>query len=1306
VMFRDVFGNLVGPFIDSIILDTTPPVTPSPFFIQDISDPKLPDWRIFFSWAKTTDPDWVQYEVERATPAIDPWELHRTITNRDLNYLVDGGLIEGQEYCYRIRSVDDIGNFSGFSPVLCQVAGGQPADIVAPTISSVAFSNVTISSARITWLTDEIATTQVLYSTDPLVPAGSPVQGILGYSSSHTVTLVGLSSNTQYYFRVRSCDAARNCSESEIGSFRTAVSDTTPPVISVISVLEATSNQARINWITNIPANSLVEFSTRDGFNPGTGTIQGRMDFSTNHSVLLQGLSANTLYYFRVRSTSAAGNEAISPQQNFTTLVSTDDVAPPVITNVTHSEITHNNAVISWTTNEPASSFVEWGQTTAYGRTYGHQALTTTHSVQLPRDLLPSTLYHFRVRAIDAAGNEAILPNFSFTTGPAVIDITPPTISNISIAQPTETSVLISWQTDEYATSFLDYSASHRVYNLSQGLPAMTQTHAVTLVGLKPGTLYYFQVRATDGAGNVALQHKLVDIYHHFVTVASVHNPPVITNIHISEVKHNSARITWSTNLSATSFVEYGFDTSYGFSQGQFGSNNMHQVDLTGLLSETTYHFRVRSASAEGLEAVSTNFTLRTTVAPDIAPPIISEVGTAIGTTLTSATITWKTNEPASSLVDFGLTTGLGRLAGDPTILVTDHSVILTGLEPGTKYYFQVRSVDASLNSALDNNKGDFYSFVTEPDRTAPIITDVRAAVVDQRSATIMWQTDEKTTSQVEWGLTSVYGNFTPVVSDLRMAHSVTLFGLTPATLYHFRVISADGAGNRSVSTDFTLTTLEEGILERVVEIIVGGGAVARDTIPPTISEIRITEIGQNRATISWLTDESSNSLINHGLSSNYGQLAGQLDNFISTHQVVLDRLIVGTTYHFQIVSLDKAGNRAVSPNQTFATLRIGEEAVEAVGEEPVEITSSEEEETLDIIARASRELVNRIVERVFANPHVREDELMRIIGDVADRAVEAPLVVGEHPLVSVGPNWAEITWITDRPASSMVALAPVANFNPEREEPYTDFISSEPGQYITTHRVRLTGLQPETTYHFQVRSQAQVGPITRSPDRTFTTLSLLPEILEVGLTEVKEDNVTFRWRTTLPTRTRIEITDVETGEQIVKEEPSLLREHQLTVTALDPATDYSLRIISEDEDGNTSSSPFLFFTTSIWLDPPIISRLQTSSALITGRVEKVQTIFSWRTDKPATSRIFYTPGVITGTDFAFSTPLNEALTTDHIIITTALEPGRVYTFRAQSIDALGNISFSTNFTLLAPQPRQDVVQLIINQFREIFGFF
>jgi len=191
-----------------------------------------------------------------------------------------------------------------------------------------------------------------------------------------------------------------------------------------------------------------------------------------------------------------------------------------------------------------------------------------------------------------------------------------------------------------------------------------------------------------------------------------------------------------------------------------------------------------------------------------------------------------------------------------------------------------------------------------------------------------------------------------------------------------------------------------------------------------------------------------------------------------------------------------------------------------------------------------------------------------------------------------------------------------------------------------------------------------------------------------------------------LPTRTRIEITDVETGEQIVKEEPSLLREHQLTVTALDPATDYSLRIISEDEDGNTSSSPFLFFTTSIWLDPPIISRLQTSSALITGRVEKVQTIFSWRTDKPATSRIFYTPGVITGTDFAFSTPLNEALTTDHIIITTALEPGRVYTFRAQSIDALGNISFSTNFTLLAPQPRQDVVQLIINQFREIFGFF
>ncbi|MFA6587740.1 MAG: hypothetical protein WCT08_01585 [Patescibacteria group bacterium] len=93
----------------------------------------------------------------------------------------------------------------------------------------------------------------------------------------------------------------------------------------------------------------------------------------------------------------------------------TVDVTNPIISSVSVSSITKNTALVSWKTNEPATSYVDFGPTDIYGNTFGLGDYITTHSVSLS-SMTAETLYHFRIRSKDAAGNEAVSTDTTFTT--------------------------------------------------------------------------------------------------------------------------------------------------------------------------------------------------------------------------------------------------------------------------------------------------------------------------------------------------------------------------------------------------------------------------------------------------------------------------------------------------------------------------------------------------------------------------------------------------------------------------------------------------------------------------------------------------------------------------------------------------------------------------------------------------------------------------------------------------------------------------------------------------------------------------
>ena len=92
------------------------------------------------------------------------------------------------------------------------------------------------------------------------------------------------------------------------------------------------------------------------------------------------------------------------------------------------SSITVSGATISWTTNEASNTQVDYGPTTGYGSsTVLASAMVTSHSASLS-GLQASTLYHYRVKSRDAAGNLGTSGDFTFTTSG---DATAPTISGV-----------------------------------------------------------------------------------------------------------------------------------------------------------------------------------------------------------------------------------------------------------------------------------------------------------------------------------------------------------------------------------------------------------------------------------------------------------------------------------------------------------------------------------------------------------------------------------------------------------------------------------------------------------------------------------------------------------------------------------------------------------------------------------------------------------------------------------------------------------------------------------------------------------
>jgi hypothetical protein len=398
------------------------------------------------------------------------------------------------------------------------------------------------------------------------------------------------------------------------------------------------------------------------------------------------------------------------------------------VDNLRSEQLNVRQVLFRWTTPELADSRIEVQKPNGVRMRF-HNAKTTTQHELVVDGILPDVRYKVTVSSQTGAGRLWKTLSECLLTTEVVLDqfIEAETMPTKTVGRREGSAWNLDARGAVATPVTFPQAGVHRFEILARGeyrnknWPQL----ALSIDNGKPDTLtinsaifrlFRLERRVTAGPHTIALAfvnpgdgRQLIIDQLHVQLIDTAATPPVIAGIAVSNLTMSAATITWKTATPTAAQIEYGVGTNYGsLTPLDFCRDTTHVVTLSGLTHNTTYHFRVRARDAAAKLAVSRDTTF-TTLA-DRQPPLISNIAVP-KRTATSVTITWSTDEPGTSQVEFGLNASYGHVSPLNSALVKQHEVTLLNLASFTTFHARVKSTDAAGNTALSAD----FTFTTLP---------------------------------------------------------------------------------------------------------------------------------------------------------------------------------------------------------------------------------------------------------------------------------------------------------------------------------------------------------------------------------------------------------------------------------------------------------------------------------------------------------------------------------------------------------------------------------------------------------------
>jgi hypothetical protein len=285
-------------------------------------------------------------------------------------------------------------------------------------------------------------------------------------------------------------------------------------------------------------------------------------------------------------------------------------------------------------------------------------------------------------------------------------------------------------------------------------------------------------------------------------------------------------------------------------------------------------------------------------------------VGPNIETRTESATITWQTNNVAATMVRYGTDSNNLDREEFQRGGRREHRAVLTGLQPGTTYYYEILTQDQVVrNRGQFRTEGTPQAGIARPGTQAQIgreADDVRIVegpdfepMADGR-AVITWRTNNVAATHVLYGTDPNNLTETAYQPGGRREHRVELTGLQPGRQYHFALLTREKQVRTTGQFRYDAQATQQQQQQRPRSVW--------DTRPQQPEAVNIVSgpdvqtVDDTTAVVTWRTNTRSSSVVRYGTDPNrLNQVS--IDQWGTDHRVTLPNLRANTAYYFEVES-------------------------------------------------------------------------------------------------------------------------------------------------------------------------------------------------------------------------------------------------------------------------------------------------------------------------------------------------------------------------------------------------------------------
>ena len=385
-----------------------------------------------------------------------------------------------------------------------------PTATPTPAVTTNPATNVAALSATLNGSVNPRGTTTMVhfqYGLTASYGSNTPMQTQNGNTLRPvSANITGLLANRTYHFRI----VAHNNGGTSFGADRTftTLTATGPPVVATNAATLIATFSATLNGSLNphgLTTTVHFQYGTTTSYGSTTPMQTQTGNTYRNITANISGLSANTVYHFRIVATNSAGTR-FGGDRTFTTLAPT---GLPVATTNPATFIASFSATLNALLNPhglPSSVHFQYGTTPSYGLTTAPQSRTGNTFQAFGANvtgLTANTLYHFRVVASNAAGTR-MGNDRTFTTLTAT---GPPVVITNAATNVATSSATLHGSLDPHGlatTVFFQYGTTT---GYGSATPVQNQTGntyrniAANINGLAPHTTYHFRITATNAGG-------------------------------------------------------------------------------------------------------------------------------------------------------------------------------------------------------------------------------------------------------------------------------------------------------------------------------------------------------------------------------------------------------------------------------------------------------------------------------------------------------------------------------------------------------------------------------------------------------------------------------------------------------------------------------------------------------------------------------------------------------------------------------------------------------------------------------------